>query len=329
MDWIKLFEEKKELSSLQLEKSDITYQVWELGNVLSHFSGYYSRILTFPENKINEEELFKRIKDSRTLQDSYIHLSNKLSSGSLKVLSDQSENFVLINEYFENLKQSKVIEAVDLIRDRIVEWHEKISYELRAHSIHLANIYLFSYSLEILREKLAYEIESSDFEPLIDNCIKYLNNLEKGDKILTSPNLKLTTRNLLILKYRLNEVKNHISELRELSEKNKDEFTDMMQEKAILLEYLILDLRNPPDYISGRRKMFNIFVPFIAVYYLVIIPILLFPENISLTQGQLFKFLPFISPFIPLYIYNLWKIFGFVKNKMIIRSLKLNISRLK
>ena len=224
MDWIKLFEKKKELSSLQLDKSDITYQVWELGNILSHLSGYYSRILTFPGGKINDEELFSRIKASRALQDSYVHLSNKLSSGTLKVLSDQSENFTLIFDYFKNLEQADVIEAVDLIRDKIVGWHRKISNELRAHSIHLVNIYLFSFTLETLREKLAHEIESEDFEPLIDECIRNLNNLEKGDKILTSPSLKLTERNLLILKYRLNEVRSHISELRELFKKNKEKF---------------------------------------------------------------------------------------------------------
>jgi len=329
VDWIKLFKEEKELSSLQLEKSDITYQVWELGNVLAHYSGYYSRILTFPDNKIIEDELFSRIKASRTLQESYVHIINKLSTGSLKILSDQSEYIALINEYFKNLKQSEVIEAVPVISEKIDERHNKITYELRAHSIHLSTIYLFSFSLETLREKLAYEIESSDIELLIANCIRNLNNLEKGDKILTSPNLRLSTRNLLIMKYRLKEVKNQIQKLRDLSKNNKDKFTDMMKEKAVLLEYLILDLRNPSDYISGKRKMLNIFVPFAAIYYLIIIPILLFPENISLAQIQTMKLLPFVSPFIPLYIYILWKIFGFIKNKMIIRSLKLNISRLK
>ena len=327
MDWIKLFEKKKELSSLQLEKSDITYQVWELGNLLSHLSGYYSRILTFPGNKIDEEELFGRIKTSRTLQDSYIHLSNKLSSGSLKVLSDQSENFALIYEYFKNLKKADAIEAVDLIRDKIVGWHRKILNELRAHSIHLANIYLFSFTLETLREKLAYEIESLDLEPLIDECIRNLNNLEKGDKILTSPSLKLTERNLLILKYRLNEVRSHISDLKELSEKNKDKFSDMIKERAVLMEYLILDLRNPQDYMTAGRKMLNNFIPFIVIYYLAAIPILLFSEMTSKFDLEIIKIAPFISGFIPLYIYVLWKLFGFIKNKMIIHSFKLNIDR--
>lgn len=328
MDWLKLIESKKELSSLQLEKSDITYQVWELGNIISHLSGYYSRILTFPENKINEEELFDRIKYSRSLQDSYVHLSKKLSIGSLKILSDQSKNFELIYEYFKNLKQSDAIDAVDLIRGKIDEWHRKISYELRAHSIHLVNIYLFSFTLESLREKLAYEIESAAIEPLIDTCIMKLDNLEKGDKILTSPSLRLTERNLLILRHRLTEIKDNISELRELSETNKYEFTDMMKEKAVLLEYLILDLRNPSDYMSGSRIMFNNVVPFVAIYYLVAISILLFSDFTSYFQLKIKTILPFISGFIPLYIYLLWKLFGWIKNKMIINSLKLRIHRL-
>lgn len=327
MDWVKLFEKKNEVSSLELEKSDITYQVWELGNILAHFSGYYSRILTFPDKKINEEELYSRIKASRTLQDSYIHLSNKLSSGSLRVLSDQSENFALIYDFFKNLKQDGAIEAVDLIRERIDVWHGKILYELKTHSIHLSQIYLFSFTLEALREKLAYEIESSSVEPLINKCIDYLNNLTKGDKILTSPNLELTKRNLLIMKYRLNELKNYLSELRELSDKHKDKFTDMMNDSAILLEYLILDLRNPSDYISGSRKMLNNVIPFAVTYYLVAISIILFSDIQSQLELEIKTLMSFISGFIPLYIFVLWKMFGSIRNKMIIHSFKFKISR--
>ena len=165
-------------------------------------------------------------------------------------------------------------------------------------------------------------------EPLIDECIRNLNNLEKGDKILTSPSLKLTARNLLILKYRLNEVRSHISDLKELSEKNKDKFSDMIKERAVLMEYLILDLRNPQDYMTAGRKMLNNVIPFIVIYYLVAIPILLFSEITSKFDLEIIKIAPFISGFIPLYIYVLWKLFGFIKNKMIIRSFKLNIDRL-
>jgi|GEM_PF-4154753 len=329
MDWTNLFGKSKELSSLQLEKPDITYQVWELGRILGSAVAIFWQIKNSSNKEIKEKGNPELFMNARDLLGNIEYIHKKVCRDTNKDLSDTTKLEVLVeNLVKENTVDVKFAHFESILRI-INKWHTQILYELRAKSIHLSNIFSFSYGLKNLQVNSMYDIDSDNIEELVNDNIENLEKLKCGDKILTSPNLEITPQNLKIIKSWLTEIQNHISLLRGFAKKDINIYIKKMDKKFEVIESLILDMKNPSDYISGKRKMINNMVPFIASYYIAIIPVALFLD-LDKSSGSILDdalVISFLSGFIPIYLSLIWRVFHYLKDRLEVSSLKFGFSR--
>ena len=174
-----------------------------------------------------------------------------------------------------------------------------------------------------------YDIGSNEMYGLFSVNIENIEKLEKGDKILTSPNLQITPHNLKVLKFRLNEIKKHLPILRAFAQKDPDKFRERIIERSEILENLILDIKNPSDYLSLKRRFVINTVPFIAGYYLAVIPVVIFLRfDWSLIDTDFKKMvIPIIAGFLPLYISLIWLVYRKIREWLVITSFRFNISQ--
>ncbi|MFQ5603711.1 MAG: hypothetical protein ACE5HS_10625 [bacterium] len=326
MDLISLTKKDKELFSQQLERPDITYQVWELGRLFACISEVVWRMRAFLNKEHQGQEGSNLDREAKNLFENFLYLC-KILSNSMRVLGDITKIAKDIARFTKEDQGSALNTKIDLISQEIKEWQNRILYEIRAKSIHLYNIYICSVGLRSLQTKLMYGVHETDVEQHIQTNIENLEKLEKGDKLLTSPNCEITPHILRIIKYRLNGVISHLSELRKFAEENPVRFKELIEERAEILEYLILDIKNPADYLSPKRRLLINIVPFIVCYYLVVIPIVIFSElNLwSFLMGNKL-FIALLSGLIPPFMSFLIWVFQWTKNQLIISSFKYQIS---
>ena len=122
-------------------------------------------------------------------------------------------------------------------------------------------------------------------------------------------------------------LKNHLSELREFAQRYPDRFRDKINKISEMAENVILDIKNPSDYISLKRRLLNNLVPFFVCYYIVVTPIVIFIEIDLWTLLVADKTLAiFFSGLIPLFISFLWWVFNWTKNQLIVTSFRFRIS---
>ena len=100
---------------------------------------------------------------------------------------------------------------------------------------------------------------------------------------------------------------------------------------AEFMESLILDIKNPTDYIGIVRKFYNNIVPFFICYYLIAIPlVLLFSPDVinkinNITSSPLYSkviVLLITTSIVPAYLSFLWWTFHSIRDRMIISSFK-------
>lgn len=328
MDWTRIIRREKELSSLQLEKPDTTYQVWEFGSTLASIE----RVLTRLQDLLKTGDQASDMADLLTIvkgASQYCeYLCKRLSDGPVALATDTSRMQKSIDDLFDGEAGDLLLQKASSVIRELEEILNQVGHELRAKSVHLGNVFSFSFSLKRLREKLMYEINSKDIEQALGNSIDSLEKLEKGDKILTSPNLEVTRKNLRIIKTRLDGIRTHLSELREFAKKNLALFQERIDERLKLWEDLILDIRNPSDYLSQGRKLVINVVPVIVWYYLAVIPIVAFsqPPLSDLLKNKALLTIIGFSGLVPLYLYFLWGVYRRIRDRLEISSFKFKIS---
>jgi len=340
MDWTNLLKKEKELSSLQLEKSDVTYQIWELGRVLARISEACWRIRDSLDKPGEGEDLSVLVKRVGNLLISLQSLYNKLSRDPMRILGTEEDLRNKIQHLFGQAKEITKIQRVDDFNQKIEDLRDLIVCDLLSTSVHLCNIFFFSLGLRTLKAKLMYDINSTKIEGIIKDNIELLEKLEKGDKILASPNLEIIPRNLEIIKLRLKGIEKHLSDLREYAQKDKTEFKKKLEERCNFWMDLILDVKSPSDYLSLGRRIFNRIIPFLFCYYIIVIPIVIvieFRQIIFFNSTGTPKIgkelatwlIPLITPLVPLLIFFYWWIFHWIKDWLIILSFRFRISQFK
>ena len=327
MEWRQHIKQEKAISSLQLEQPDIAYQVWELGRILANISEVFRQIKMSLENKKKSKNLSDLVRNTTSLFEEFLYLCSNLSKGPVSVLRDKTEIEHRVKHFLKADKGVPTLTEVESIRQEIDQCHKRITYELRAKSIHLRNIFGCSFGLNVLLERVISDIHSNEVERLVEESIENLEKLEKGDKVLVSPNLEMTPANLRIVKLRLRGLKKHLSKFREFAQKDPDTFSMKINTTAEMVENVILDIKNPSDYLSLKRRLLINLVPFFVCYYAVVTPIVIFVE-LDLWKLLLADkiMLVFVSGLIPLFVSSLWWLFNWTKNQLIVRSFRIRVS---
>lgn len=327
MDWINLVKRRKELSSLQFKESDVTYQVWELGRVLARISEVCWRIRTSLDGN-GEESISNLTKRAESLSISLQSLYKRLGADPSNILGNEEDLKNNIEHLIVKLKKVTKRTKWDHIQQDTEQLRTIIMSELRSISVHLCNIFSFSLGLRDLKAKLMYDINSTEIDGLIGDTIEALEKLEKGDKTLASPNLEITPQNLKIVKLRLEGIRKHLSELRTYAQKSKIEFKEQIEERCNMWTNLILDIKNPSDYLTRRKRALNKAIPLIVCYYMVAIPIIIALDVIGNTNSLLDKVAEFgviallAPPLIYLFLWALARIYWWVKDCLIVWSFK-------
>ena len=165
---------------------------------------------------------------------------------------------------------------------------------------------------------------------MVKASINDLEKLEKGDKVLTSPNLELSAQNLRIVKYRVDGMYKEIKFLRNLVDEDADFYRERLMQRSKILENLILDSKNPSDYLSRFRKIYNNVIPFLISYYLVVIPIVIVQEyDLWLILSNDKMLLAILTGFVPLYLSFIVWAFRTIRNHLIVTSFKFKRSDFK
>lgn len=276
MEWLNFFNKGKELSSLHLEQTDVTYQVWELGRVLARIWEIYL-LLGKSINKngrINcDSHLTNR---TENLFFSLQSLNKRLSADQIKILGtveDLSTKIDNLSKKMQGLVNNK--SEWEAIQPEFEKVRSQMLCEIRSKSVHLSNIFVFSFGLRYLKTKLMYEINSPDIEKIISDNLNILDNLAMGDKILVSPNLELSIQNLKIIRIRLEGIKKHLSDLRALAQKDEHGLRAKLGNKCDIWTNLLLDLKNPSDCLPTGRKVLNRLAIIFVYYYLIAIPLII------------------------------------------------------
>ena len=147
---------------------------------------------------------------------------------------------------------------------------------------------------------------------------------------MTSSNLQLSQVNLKIIKYRVGGIKKHLHFMRRLAHKNADFIADQLFRRGETIEYLILDIKNPSDYLSPFRKIYNNVIPFLISYYLFVIPIVLVQQyDLWLILSKNNALLAIVASLVPIYFSFVVWTFRATKNWLIISSFKFNKSNFR
>ncbi len=327
MDYRHLFKKEKLLSSLELDKQDVTYQVWELGRIYAELKNSFLRI-KWNEKDTRAAGIPNNLTDEvQFALENFTYLSNRLRQFEITVIGDTDDLNNLIIGFLRKSKQQK---EVDGILDTLETWNRRLRNQIRAKSIHLSNIFRCSYGLKTLQTKLIYDIFSEDIGDMLRSTINDIEKLEKGDKVLVSSNLQLSPLNLKIARYRVGGVQKNLEHIRELVREDPDFFKKRMNERSAIIESLILDIRNPPDYLSRFRKIYNNVIPFLISYYLVVVPIVMVSGMESwpaLSENK--TFMAVLAGFVPIYLSFIVWTFRSVRNRLIVSSFRFKKSDFK
>lgn len=331
-----LLKREKELSSLQLDKQDITYQVWELGTALANMASQFLQLKVYSQAGKKQNSIQSFVSKANDIYQYFQFLCHKLCRETVGILEGANEIKTSVEALIKKAAQATAGDA-DHILEVVYSLHERIYYELRAKSVHVANVFACGFGLKYLRSMLVYNIDSENVEKLLDANIENIEKLEKGDKVLTSPNLEITPHILRILKFRLKDIKANLGKLIRYRAKYPEAYQRKMIERGEILENLILDIKNPSDYIPRRRRIINNLVPIIIGYYLVVILIILFSEidwkdllnGFDLSEVKKETIIKFVWSSVPVIISLVWGVFHWIRDKLIIRSYKLRWKELR
>lgn len=327
LDILKIFKREKKISTVELDKSDIIYQVWELGRVIAEILEVCWIIKLSLKKGLKKGFLIENgINSFRALETLYKNLSVECKT--LSVIEDLSEQI-------KNSRDkicSKEFNPVEIYQ-KVEYWQQIIQSELRGKSTHLLNIFLLGLNLRRLKTKLLYEFESEEIEQFIKDNIECIERIEKGDKVLISPNLEISMENLKIIKFRLKSFKRHLSEIRACSKKREEEvISRLIEKRTFLWDDLILDIKNPPDYLNLFQRGLNVLLPFVICYYVLkVIIILLSPysriQDMVASIKRAISTNEWILPFILVGIYLLVWLYWKVKDALVIYSFRFKISQ--
>jgi len=332
MNWTSLITKDKELSSLSLDEPDTTYQVWELGRLMAEIWGKIDDL-----RRASEMDDAAQIESAKNKAKEYAsslgYLCNRLRKGLLQFQIDLTTILTSVSQVIDsqNLKPALLRKVLS----EIEEWRHEIGYDLRSKSVHLANIFACSHSLIMLRLKLLQEIHSDDVETYLSASIENLEKLERGDKVLTSPNLQLTSQNLRIVEARLRQFHKHLDELQSIAKRDPEKYRETIYNRSEMLEYLILDIKNPLDYLSRKRRWLVNSIPVLSFYYFAVAPVIILfsvmPKIIeSGENGSIVSIIILLlTGLIPIYIAFLAWVYGAIKNYLIISSFQFKLSQYK
>ncbi|MFH0775761.1 MAG: hypothetical protein V2A53_09810 [bacterium] len=322
---------RKKVSSLDLGKPDLAYEVWELGRMIAKILEVCWLIR--PPIKEAREEGF--------------------------LIRDAGDSICCLKVLYKNLEESKILGKMEELKERIEEISTRdilksfksedvkaiverievlIGYELIARSAHLFNIFSFSLNLRRLKTKLLYGLSLKD--ELIKNHIKQsiglLEKIRLGDKILVSPKLELTKQNLMIIKYRLDGWLKFLPELREHSKSiipySTEErlFLKKVGDECDIWTELILDIKNPSNNLSFKRKFIIGIISFGFFYYMIVFPLIFwndlmdfFLKELSLERKEL------SATIFPLWLYLGYWLYTRLKDWLIKTSFKFKLSDFK
>ncbi len=329
MDYRSLFTKEKLLPSLELEKQDIAYQVWELGRIYGQLTNSFMRIrLSLKEANANAA-VSDLIDQVRSVFEDFCYLSDKLKQVKLTVIGDMSEFNKSIDDFLQ-ASEGEWENELDGMMNVLNRWYIRICNQIRAKSIHLSNVFKCSHGLITLQAKLITDIHSEEIGEMVKATINDLEKLEKGDKVLTSPNLELSAQNLRIVKFRVEGIYKNLKFLRRLAEENADFYKERLMQRSEVIEYLILDIKNPSDYLSRPIKIYNNVIPFLISYYLVVIPIVIVQEyDLWLILSNDKMLLAILTGFVPLYLSFIVWAFRTIRNHLIVTSFKFKRSDFK
>ena len=329
MNWPEFMRRDKRFSSLELEKPDVTYEVWELGRTVAKILEA-CWLIRPPLREGRARSILIRKAD-----DSFYRLNvlyKKLCLEGTNILGWIEE----LDQEIERFSAKDTLQRFEPeeVEARAEEIERLISCQLKAKSVHLFHIFSFSLSLRKLKTKLFYglEIETEGIESHIKHTIDLVENLRLGDKILPSPNLEITRQNLKIIKFRLEGWLRFLPDLREYSKEigsnreAKAKFLNSVQEKCDLWTELILDVKNPSDYLSFGRRFLNAAAPLFFCYYLIAIPVVLIPWDEASVDKNLFAIL--VPVFIPLLSLLSWLCMK-IKDGLVERSFGFRLSEFK
>jgi hypothetical protein len=341
--WLKLLKREKKLSSLDLETPDVTYEVWELGRILARITEACWRVRLAsdePSSRSRMSELATRIK---YLSISLAAVYNRLTDDRFKTLGNVGDLGDRIASLSAGIKEATESGNWDPIGREIVETLELVGCELRSKSVHLSNIFSFSYGLRLLKAKIMYDLSTGDLErPLgddirrhISKTIDLLEDLRKGDKILASHNLEMTRQNLKIVRIRLKGIRDNLPAIRRAARVNPAVFRDVMNERCNMWTELILDLKNPGDYLLAREKCRNWVLPFLSCYYLIVLPLYIpgvpaaIKDGWDCLKGESTSFIPLFVGLIPPLLALFCCLCRKIREELIIWSFRFKIKTLE
>lgn len=265
LDILKIFKKPKEISTLEFDKQDIIYQVWELGVEIGEIAEVCWIIKLPIRGKFKKEGFLigKAINSLGTLEALY---KDVFESKTLTVIEDIGKEIREMRNKI-SLKEFNPGE----IQSQLEYWQGIIESGLKTKSIHLFHIFLLGVNLKKLATRLIYDLHSEEIESLIQDNIELIEKVEKGDKVLNSPNLEISKQNLRVIKLRLKGFKTHISTLRYYSKKNSYKITSELVKRINIWTELILDIRNLSDCLPLWQRCIIATVPFLICLYMGVI----------------------------------------------------------
>lgn len=288
MNILELIKSEKKVSSLNLEERDIIFEVWEMGMVIAKI--LETCFLIRPPLKEGRKEGFLINNVASSLY-RLVVLYKKLSEGEKRILGWTEDLDKTIKGFsIEDTLKRFEVERIESLMHRI---EELIICELKSQSPHLSHIFSFSLALRRLKTGLLYQLEiEGRIETLIKDSLRLLEMIRLGDKVLVSPHMELSNKNLRIIESRIKGWSKALEELRRYSKeigdnsKEKTVFIEKIEKTCDMWTELILDIKNPSDYLRLSKRFLNVFVPAVICYYLVAIFIVFIPWNKLETMSQ-------------------------------------------
>jgi hypothetical protein len=143
--------------------------------------------------------------------------------------------------------------------------HKLISFDVLASSVHLKNVFEFGYHFVLLRKCFLYSANRGDIRQELDVFSHILDDIDKGDKKLNSPNLELLHENLKIIAININLIRRNAEKIYQLKENSYQEFVTKVGISMKVWEDILLDLRNPGELTGGRVLVLLTFYYFVVI----------------------------------------------------------------
>ena len=276
MDWLSILRRRKEVLPIDLGKQDISYQAWEVGRVVARILEVFCRLRAPMKNAGNRDEVSALIRRGKMLVLSLKSLYMRLRREECGVFSDIEDLSNRIDHLCREVKEGTEIDVLTRMDQEVIDLRDLLAREFRSRSVHLSNIFNFSFQLRWLKAKLMYDTDSDEIPGLIAAARRTLERLRRGDKVLASPNLEITDQNLAIIDYRLNTITKRLKDLRVYASEQPSAFRQEVVERCDLWTNLILDLLNPSDYLSMKWRFWAKAIPFIICYFMFVTPMFFF-----------------------------------------------------